>query len=213
MPSAAPGVIARAAMRQLTPKKTCLPDLQSIRVGAECLLSPGSGSRCSPGVQHSARGFYFTRLLSVIRVARGRLGEVESLVGDCRPPPPGNPHRPPTTRGNVCSGVGMGQLPSNPTARFLLFHPRRHKNGGIFFSDYLLLTFKYFKIHHNLKKLIPRNNFKNINSFFPCTDICSVLEFRCSSYHLYGVLVEETPPIALTNVLRKRDCGYALSVL
>ncbi len=46
----------------------------------------------------------FTQLLSGIGVERGRLGEVVSLVGDCRPPPPGNPHRPPMRVGGECGG-------------------------------------------------------------------------------------------------------------
>src|SRR4030042_620588 len=44
----------------------------------------------------STRWLTLTPIFSRFTVERGRLGEVVSLVGDCRPPPPGNPRQPMT---------------------------------------------------------------------------------------------------------------------
>jgi hypothetical protein len=50
----------------------------------------------------------FTLHFSGYGVERGCLGEVVSLVGDCRPPPPGNPHRPPFQEENLLRNGAMG---------------------------------------------------------------------------------------------------------
>jgi hypothetical protein len=72
------------------------------RMGMERVIHPIQGmiiGRCT-----------FTLQSSGLCVGRGRLGEVVSLVGDCRPPPPGNPRRPTRLRFDNASMVGGGVL-------------------------------------------------------------------------------------------------------
>jgi hypothetical protein len=96
MPRAAPGDIVRGALRRNFPENlrvsVCNSDGYTIicpyRLRMESLFHP-HGSR-------STKWSYFTQQLSCFEVEGGCLGEVVSLVGDCRPPPPGNPRRPST---------------------------------------------------------------------------------------------------------------------
>jgi len=202
MPSAAPGVIARGAMRQPGPRCSWVPVPHSNRTGAGCSSGLGSGSAHQPGVRRYRSYLCFTQLLSVIGVERGRLGEVESLVGDCRPPPPGNPHRPPARSSTRSVGMSKRNL-QNTKLWFVVSSSKGHKCGGL-----LLLINKlhsYIKYHpfENLKELNYSQYFKINHSFFPCAEIRSVLEFGRFHSHLYGVWLRKPPPIAITNVLKK----------
>ena len=201
MPSAAPGVTARGMLRQISPGNPW--------VSAHNLGRPQAGYSHCPGMQACSglverrlrRWFYFTRQLSVIGVECGRLGEVESLVGDCRPPPPGNPRRPSSSRDCDSLGGGLDKDPVKNCGESIFYVPMWQENGGVFLPMWEHSTLNIIKKHRNLNKLNKSQYFKNIRSFFTCTEHTSVLEFEHFHYHLYGVWLVEPLSIAITNVL------------
>jgi hypothetical protein len=84
------------------------------------------------------------------------LGEVESLVGDCRPPPPGNPRQPTTL---ISTDLWNGGLRKNPFIQngFNVFIPKWRKKGKVFLPMYKHLSFKIANIYIILKNLIVGN--------------------------------------------------------
>jgi hypothetical protein len=213
MPRAAPGVIASGKLRRTIPRRSCLSVRKMGRYVAGYSSPLGKEIHFHPGELEFHKSFYFTLHLSGFGVERGRLGEVESLVGDCRPPPPGNPHQPTFL---ICTNPAYGGLRKNPveTCNGLWnFSPKWQKNGGVFLPMCKYPSLTNVKNRYNLKKLISTQYFKNNYSYFSCTEIHSVLKFAQFHCHLYGVWSVEPPSIAITNVLGKWECYYALPLL
>jgi len=153
-----------------------------------------------PGVVTFQDRNFFTLHSSSFRVMCGRLGEVESLVGDCRTPPPGNP-RQPTVRSSTNQWiVGLRKDPFTCNG-FIAFIPRWQKNGRVFLPMYKHHSFIKNIYPYNLKKLIQSQYFKNNCSYYSCAVACTVLEFVNSHYHIYGFRLVGLPSIAITNVL------------
>ena len=133
-------------------------------------------------------------------VERGCLGEVESLVGDCRPPPPGNPRRP-SIMGLWHMLEGWPRQNLFERNRFVAFFPGRQKSGGYFLPLIRDHSFNNVCNCPNLKKLNKSQYFKNFCSFFSCADKRTMLRFGHSHCHLYGFRLVGSPSIAITFVL------------
>jgi hypothetical protein len=129
------------------------------------------------------------------------LGEVESLVGDCRPPPPGNPRQ--LTNLSDCKHKCGGRLknPVQPGRGFYVFTPLWKRKGAVYLPIRRHSTLNITEFHRILKRLNKTENFKNTYSYSSCIDRCNVLKFGIFHYHLYGVWLVEPPSIAITNVL------------
>ncbi len=231
MPCVAPGEVVRGARRrkflesiqaQVTMLDQCL---------AECLYSLKVDTGIHPPGRNPPTGKYFTLPSSGFGVERGCLGEVVSLVGDCRPPPPGNPRRPTPEqcvrrlRGEHSIQNGKS-YPGGPC-----FTSKHCKDGEIDRPDSQAV---YFRINHpspfcppspalgggaggggvghyvsvlkpaisgNLKELAFTQYFKNNRSYFSCLGYEPVLEFVHACSHLCGLERDIPPSIAITNVL------------
>jgi hypothetical protein len=201
MPRAAPGESARMALRRKLSGNLRVSVRNSngylarypYRFGMEKYLHQ-YGSR-------SRRCCYFTLLLSGIGVECGRLGEVVSLVGDCRPPPPGNPHRP---TASICASKWVGGKHRNNIQTLdgsIYFLSKKQKNGGVFLPLWKYSTFNNYQIPTNLKDLNHCEYFKNNRSYFSCIVKNPVLKFEHLHSHLCGYRDVEPPSIAITNVL------------
>jgi hypothetical protein len=146
----------------------------------------------------------FSLQFSGFGVERGRLGKVVSLVGDCRPPPPGNPHRP---SDSICTHDGLEGRRVR-TARAVIggfcFTPRNPKYGVVLSSGWTHHSFNKYQITSNLKELNNPQYFKNNRSYSSCVGRKPVLEFVHLHSHLCGQMEVEPPPIAITNVLEIR---------
>jgi hypothetical protein len=134
-------------------------------------------------------------------VERGCLGEVVSLVGDCRPPPPGNPHRLPFQKQKSAQerGGGNSQLKYTKWSRFHELKSTMH--GELLAVNSKHHTFNTYLYQGNLKKLNRSQYFKKNRSFFSCIGNYPVLEFEQLHSHLCGLKVVELPSMAVTNVL------------
>jgi len=189
-----------------------IPVRELVRYTEGC--SPWSGSKtCTrPDLRRFNIRNSFIQHSSGLKVERGRLGEVESLVGDCRPPPPDNP-RQPTAGSNVNQLSGGLRKNPFPCNGFVTFIPKWQKNGGVSLSMCRHHSFNKAEYPYNLKKLIQSQYFKNDCSYFSCVEKSSVLEFVSSHYHLYGFRLVGSPSIAITNVLIIKGNPYALSLL
>ncbi len=200
MPRAAPGAIARGALRWIIPGE---PTISSQKFGRYMDgYSPWIWcmSCIQPGLRKYQHMDYFTLHSSIIIVEHGRLGEVVSMEGDCRPPPPGNPRLPSTLNSADLSSGELLKAPFKGVRLFgFIFNPQ--KNGGEFLPLYKHLSLKISKNPTNLKKFIRTQYFKNICSYFSCIVKRTVLEFVHSHCHLYGFRVVGLPSIAITNVL------------
>ncbi len=213
MPRAAPGVIARGALcRNISgnPGKT-VRKMNRVASGASSQL--GKEIHFHPGERKYHSRFYFALHLSEFGVDCGRLGEVESLVGDCRPPPPGNPRQPTFDWITIPKSGGLWENPPKMHCGFFNFSQIWQKNGGVFLPMYTYPSLNNLHKQYNLNKLNFTQYFKNSYSYFPCTAFCDVLEFVHFHCHLYGVWFVEPPSIAITNVLKEWDYQYALPVL
>jgi hypothetical protein len=200
MPRAAPGVIARGALCWKIPGEPIVP----VHNKGGYMEGYSSRSRSKVWIRPDVRKSYcrktFTPHSSGFRVERGRLGEFESLVGDCWPPPPGNPRQPIIHHRNT---RWNGELEKNPYCNdgFVAFIPIWQKTGEVILPVYRVHSFNNNKNRTNLKKLNPSQYFKNICSYFSCAVKCTVLEFVSSHCHPYGFLSVGPPSIAITNVL------------
>ena len=201
MPRAAPGDIARRAMRRNLLEDLGVPVRYSDRRLSSCTYPLGMESFLHPFISRCNKWCYFTLHFSFFRVERGRLGEVVSLVGDCRPPPPGNP-RQPTTRMDTNWGCS-GKHPSKACAGTgsIIFPLNRKNNGGVLLTVRKQYSFNNHQITTNLKKLNNQQYFKNNRSYYYCTCLKPVLEFEHFHSHLCGFREVEPPSIAITNVL------------
>ncbi len=204
MQRAAPGEVARGAVRRKLPQYQWTPANQPGR-------SPGCGPH-RPGVEVSLhpikRGNIlacFTQLLSGIGVERGRLGEVVSLVGDCRPPPPGNPLRPPGAQRILPAGraskARVGER--GDSAPRIAKNWQRHGDIKVLIS--LPTSFNNLPNSGNLKDLKSFEYFKKNRSFFTCAGKLPMLKFGSFHSHMCGLMGVEPPSIAMTNVLELQE--------
>ncbi len=177
MPHAAPGEEARGAVRRKLPQKMMIPVLG--RGG--CLSSRHGDLRMKKYIERRGSGSIrcssFTQQLSGIGVGRGRLGEVVSQVGDCRPPPPGNPRRPSITAGVESQMEGEVYLIERLFGGGYCVSPGRRNFWGIIMFDWKRSSFNNDQKHGNLKILNSCEYFKEYCSYFSCTRNQPVLEF------------------------------------
>ena len=201
MPHAAPGENARGAVRRKLPEYLEVPVQimnrrqckYPIRLGMEISLHrQESGSKkCSN----------FTQSSSYFGVEPGRLGEVVSLVGDCRPPPPGNPHRL-TIHDRMMRGSGWGCIDSKHAYQGGHgISVKMQSLGGFISLVWKCVSFNKTTTILNLKDLNSIEYFKKDRSYFSCIGYNPVLKFVSFHYHLCGFKVVEPPSIAITNVL------------
>jgi hypothetical protein len=200
MPHAAPGVTARDALRRKIPGDSKIPGRSLVWYMDGYSSWSGTENFSRSNLQRYKGKFLFIEHSSGLWVDHGRLGEVRSLVGDCRPPPPDNPRQP--TKVNHYRQL-CGWLWNNPIScnGFMAFIRLLQKNGELFLPVYQCLSFKYPKYLSNLKKVVLSQYFKNDCSFFSCNVKSTVLEFVSSHYHLYGFRLVGPPSIAITYVL------------
>jgi hypothetical protein len=213
MPRAAPGDNASGAGRRKLPEYLVVPGDYSDRHTIKYPYRSGMERDLYSQKNGSTQFGTFTQLLSVYGVERGRLGKVVSLVGDCRPPPPGNPHRPTTSRGEL-DGIGGRHQKLVPEARGnLYFASSMHIAGGLIFPIWLPFSFNKHKKLRNLKILNSSEYFKENRSYFYCTEKKPVLEF--GSFPIPPVRVEGmgTPSYSDNKCSRNAGIIYALPLL
>ena len=200
MPRAAPGFNARGALGR---------NLQmDYYRSAHAMNGPGAGVlgdslevvHSHPVLQCSDSAVSLPLHIPGSWVERGCLGEVESLVGDCRPPPPGNPRRP-SIMGLWPMLEDRSRQNLSESNRFATFFSGKQKNGGVFLPRIRVRSFNSFCNQPNLKKLNKSQYFKNHCSFFSCADKRTMLRFVHSHCHLYGFRLVGSPSIAITSVL------------
>jgi hypothetical protein len=204
MPRAAPGNNARGVLRRDLPEDfrvtvrnfdSCL-ERCPYRLGMEMHLHR-LGSR-------SQKCRSFTLQLSGFGFDRGGLGEVVSLVGDCRPPPPGNPRRPPNAARRAAGLDRRRERMSRADSGGFCFTAGNPISGDVLSSGWKYCSFNKFQNCANLKKLDIIQYFKNNRSYYSCVGIKHVLKFDHLSSHLCGQQGVRPPPIAITNVLETR---------
>ncbi len=198
---AVPGASASGAMRRRIPARFGVPARRMGRCQSQALTSKHGGR---VALRTLIEKFSFTQPLSALWVVCGRLGEVESLAGDCRPPPPGNPRQPPFHRWMHLMEGGRQANPAAASTGFTgLICDWQNERGEILpFS--VQHSFKYSQFRSpegNLKKFKHQQKFKIIPLFLPCTGQTSVLYSAHLHSHLCGLWVVEPPSIAITNVL------------
>jgi hypothetical protein len=201
MPRAAPGVIARGAQRRNLTENLWVSVQGSDRYQSRYPYRSEMETRLHRTEVLSTQRCYFTLHLSGFGVERGRLGEVVSLVGDCRPPPPGNP-RQPTTQGSTILRVGGRRFtPARSGRREGRFYLITRINGGFFLPLWMYSTLNNYHFSNILKKLKYLEYFKVNRSYFSCAVKKPVLKFEHFHSHLCGFREVEPPSIAITNVL------------
>ncbi len=201
MPRAAPGVSARRAARRIHPGFIRLPDLDWYRHLVQVCTRQRTEAYLRPIVGQFLWLFCFTLCLFTGEVKRGRLGEVESSVGDCRPPPPGNPRQPSSPLAAFAWGGWWHKNPVLSWTGFLVLCKNRLRTRGFLSRVWSLYSFNNPQIDINLKKLKIAQYFKNIGSYSSCAVKCPMLEFCTLHYQIYGLWVVEPPSIAMTYVL------------
>jgi hypothetical protein len=201
MSRATPGGKAWGSLRRELMRDQREPACYSGWPPMKCLYQTGIGLYFLPCGHRSNYWCSFTLQLSGFGVERGRLGEVVSLVGDCRPPPPGNPRRPACMSGRFQLQEGRKLGRGGLSLGGMGFTPKNSVNGGIRTSNSILSTLYKYQYHSNLKELNKTQYFKKNRSSFSCTGKHPVLEFDGLHSHLCGLLEVKPPPIAITNVL------------
>jgi hypothetical protein len=201
MPSAAPGEIARGAVRRNLPDYLVVPVHYFDRCRETYPHYPGMEAWLNRFGNKNSKGGTFTQQFSGFGVERGRLGEVVSLVGDCRPPPPGNPHQPPICKGTRRWAGGHNCTASKPLRSGSQYRKRMQPCGVIIYPVWMHFSFNRYKKPSNLKILNSSEYFKINRSYFYCTENEHVLESGSFHSHLCGLKEVELPSIAITNVL------------
>jgi hypothetical protein len=178
MPRAAPGESAWVALHRKVPERKGSPvrfrdrrySRHIYRWEMEDCLHP-SGNPMQSWCTFTLDNFGYG-------VERGCLGEVVSLVGDCRPPPPGNPHRPPFQKQKTAQEWGAGKDHLNFNQRSSYHKLKDTTHGEILLDNSTPFTFNKYSHRQNLKELNRFQYFKINRSFFSCTGKCPVLEFE-----------------------------------
>jgi hypothetical protein len=147
----------------------------------------------------------FTLHLSGFGIGKGRLGEVVSLVGDCRPPPPGNPRQP--TGGVDHYGIGRSIRATSSSSVSSGFCSTliNSKHGGIYLSDWYFFSLLNSLFSAILKKLNYHQYFKITCSYFSCTGKERVLECGASSLPPMWVKYSEAPAYSDYKCSRNRE--------
>jgi hypothetical protein len=201
MSRAAPGVFARGKLRRNL-LEYCR---ESVRNNDRCWSKrpyrQRMGSGFHPLQKESTKCDSFTLHLSGNRVGCGRLGEVVSLVGDCRPPPPGNPRRP-TKLNKPDERVVRKQTDScTKVKKANCFSSKMRDSGGVLLLLCVGSSFNYYHQLRNLKIFTSNEYFKINCSSFYCRWRKPVLEFEHLHSHLCGSTGVKPLSIAITNVL------------
>ncbi len=200
----APGDNARGALHRNLPEALQVTVRYSDRYPIRCPYHSGMEIKLHRYGSRSRIWCRFTLQFSGFGVERGVLGEVVSLVGDCRPPPPGNPRRPITP---ACVDAGWGgrrvKMARAIMGGFCL-SSGNPKSGEVLPPGMMQCTFNRHLIKRNLKELNIPQYFKKNRSYFSCVGRKPVLKFKHLHSHLCGQLEVEPPPIAITNVLETR---------
>jgi hypothetical protein len=212
MPRAAPGDYARGVLR-----RDVLNDLQPTVGYSDSVVRhpshPGAKMKLYRCGSRSRKWCRFTLQFSGFGVERDGLGEVVSLVGDCRPPPPGNPRRPfiPVTRNTGLRGWRVWTVRASIGG--LCFNAGISKSGELLASGYRHRSLNIYQKSSNLKELNNPQYFKINRSYSSCVERKPVLEFLHFHSHLCGQLGVKPPPIAITNVLeiRKMICAVLIA--
>lgn len=204
MPRTAPGVIVRGRLRRKYPKYHGVSVTYADRCWSQRPHRAGMGNDLYSFEQGAEKCGCFTRDSCDIGVVCGRLGEVVSLVGDCRPPPPGSPHRPTKLNDGIHQVIQKWKNSAAMGSGDLRFSPRGSKNGGIHRSIGKLYTFNMSSTKGNLKILVSTEYFKNTRSYYYCLSKVPVLEFEHFRSYLYGLHRAEPLSIAITNVLENQ---------
>ena len=213
MPRAAPGDNARWAVRRKLPGYLEEPDHHSGGLLPKCPYRSGIGYYLHRSSYGSLKETTWTQLLSVYGVERGRLGTVASLVGDCRPPPPGNPHRPLHPNGRVNRYPGNPQKPVKESLKTAQFASIMHKIGGITNPVKTHFSFNKRLIPGNLKILNSAEYFKKNRSSYYCTEKKPVLEFGSFPLPPVRVLGSGTPIYSDNKCSSNVGVNYALPIL
>lgn len=200
MARAAPGVFARGRLRRKLPEYLAESDGSTVRCWSKCPYRKAMETDRHLNGNDSKKCRSFTLDLSGFGVGCGRLGEVVSLVGDCRPPPPGNPHRP-TYLGSKGWVVNGQTSPRRMSREMMQCSSKKRNFGGVFLPVCIHSTFKNIIKKGNLKILNHIEYFKKSYSSFYCTWEKPVLEFEHLHSHLYGIMGMEPLSIAITKVL------------
>ena len=154
--------------------------------------------------RRSTKWCNFTQQFSDFGVECGSLGMVVSLVGDCRPPPPGNPRRPPNHACRHAELVDRCMRMAHAIKGGFCFTSRNPKSRQVLPSSWMHLSLNKHQIILNLKELNNHQYFKKNRSYSSCVGRRPVLEFDHLHSYLCGQLDVEPPPIAITNVLGNR---------
>jgi len=166
---AAPGEFAREALRRNFPEYRRASFYNLVGCTYNSLFQSRIVSFSHPCGSRIDKCSYFTPHFSFFEVERGRLGEVVSLVGDCRPPPPGNPHRPSTLMVKIKGCKGMRMSPGGVGLRSEFYNSNNGNAGGFFVKVWKHCSFNKYQIIRNLKELNKLQYFKNNCSYTSCT--------------------------------------------
>ncbi len=210
---AAPGESVRGAVRWKLSQEMKIPVVMIDRYESSRYLELMMEGNVHQSNSRSKKCSSFTQQLSGYGVERGRLGEVVSQVGDCRPPPPGNPPRPTIAAGMV-SRKGNKVLQRRRIYRWPgCVLPRTQENWGIIFLLSMSTTFNTIKIRSNLKILDSSEYFKVNHSYSSCTGPEPVLEF--GSFPLPPVWVNGSGTPIYSDYKCSKNAGiiYALPLL
>jgi len=213
MPRAAPGEYARGAVRRKLPEYQVVPVYHSDRRPSKCPHRSGMEICLHPYERGTTKCGSFTQQLSAYGVENGRLGEVVSLVGDCRPPPPGNPHQPYVPR-------QIGRMSDRCVVKLIQmcgggvsFTAKMRKFGGDVHPSCVHFSLNNKVILPNLKDLNSSEYFKVNRSYSSCTGNHPVLKF--GSFPLPPVRVNGSGTPIYSDYKCSRNIGiiYALPVL
>lgn len=204
MPRAAPGDSARGVLRRDLPDHSQVTVRYFDSCRERCQYCPEMDIRLHRSGNRSQKLRNFTLQLSGFGVERVGLGEVVSMVGDCRPPPPGNPRLPTIP---MCIIVEVGEWRVR-LARTVMggfcFIPEYPKSGEVLLRCSVHRSFNKHHPSYILKELNIPQYFKNNRSYTSCVEREPVLKFGHSHSHLCGQMGVEPPSIAITNVLETR---------
>jgi hypothetical protein len=200
MSRAAPGVSARGRLRRKSPEYLGESAGYSDRCWSKCPYRKGMEKDLHAYGNGAKKYGSFTLHLSGYGVGCGRLGEVVSLVGDCRPPPPGNPHRPTNLDSNPKAVSKQSSFVWQDRG-MMHFSTKKRNFWGFFIPVGNHCSFNNTSKNWILKNIKRIEYFKVNRSSFYCTWKKPVLEFEHLYSHLCGSNGVEPLSIAITYVL------------